>query len=188
MNLSRKATGFSWLRRLISGRVRKLRHTTHHQDLPEKVTVVRCRHPFEGQSLSVLGALHRKGQSLLLLVLPDGSKSLISAAWTDLALPAQPLSTPPAVTLGSLEDLLHARAVIDALLGRLAPAIREDANSPATKESTLAKNKPKPLRSSPRRDRRLGKPARGTPSGRDPNPGAAHRPGDSAKSGGGEKP
>jgi hypothetical protein len=34
----------------------------------------------------------------------------------------------------------------------------------------------------------LGKPARGTPSGRDPNPGAAHRPGDSAKSGGGEKP
>ncbi len=79
-----------------------------------------------------------------------------------------------------------ARAVIDALLRRLAPATREDAPSPATKESPLARNKPKPLRSSPRRDRRLGKPARGTPSGRDPNPGAAHRPGDSAKPGGGE--
>jgi predicted DNA-binding transcriptional regulator AlpA len=87
--------------------------------------------------------MHRKGRRLLGLVLPDGSKSLIPAEWTNLASPAQPLST-VATTLGSLEDLLHARAVIDALLRRLAPATREDGNSPATKESTLARKKPKP--------------------------------------------
>jgi hypothetical protein len=43
------------------------------------------------------------------------------------------------VTRGSLEDLLHARAVIDALLGRLAPGTRADDPSPATKESPLAR-------------------------------------------------
>src|SRR5690349_9052952 len=99
--------------------------------------------------IRLLGTLHRKGQTLLLLVLPDGSKSLIPAEWTDLASTAQPLATFPKMTLGSLEDLLHARAVIDALLGRLAPATREDDHSPVTKESTLARNQPKPLRSSP---------------------------------------
>ena len=82
--------------------------------------------------------MHRKGRLLLVLVLPDGSKSLIPAEWTNLASTAQPLST-VATTLGSSEDLLHARAVIDALLSRLAPATREDGNSPATKESTLAR-------------------------------------------------
>jgi hypothetical protein len=38
------------------------------------VTIVRPRHPFDGQALQVLGWSHRKGQLLLLLVLPDGDK------------------------------------------------------------------------------------------------------------------
>ena len=31
---------------------RTLRHTTHQQDLPERVTIARARHPFEGKSLT----------------------------------------------------------------------------------------------------------------------------------------
>ena len=95
---------------------RNLRHTTHHQHLPEKVTVVRVRHPFQGRSLNVFGAMHRKGRLLLVLILPDGSKSLIPADWTDLASPTQSIGTPGTTTLGSLEDLLHARALFDLLL------------------------------------------------------------------------
>src|SRR5215469_3831710 len=167
---------------------RKPRHTTHHQHLPEKVTIVRVRHPFEGRSLNVLGVTHRKGQLHLVLILPDGSKSLIPAVWTDLALPIQLGSPPRTPTLGSLEDLLHARAVVDALLGRLAPATREDGNCPAKKESALARKKSKPLRSSARRNRRLGNRARGTPSSRHPDPGAADRPGCSTKPREGEEP
>src|SRR5712691_283882 len=123
---------------------------TCHQHLPENVTVVRARHPFEGRSLHVFSAVHRKGRLLLVLILPDGSKSWIPADWTDLAShthPVQPSSTPTATTLGSLEHLLHARAVVDAILGRLAPATSEDGLS--TKESTLARHQSTPLRSSP---------------------------------------
>ena len=97
--------------------------------------------------------MHRKGQLLLVLILPDGSKSLIPADWTDLASPIQIFSAAGATaTLGSLENLLHARAVVDALLGRLAPVTGEDGNFAATKESACARKKPKPLRSSPRRN------------------------------------
>src|SRR5215218_10985013 len=48
------------------------------------VVVTRRRHPLEGQSLRELGRMRRHGRLELLLVLPDGSKSLIPAAWTDL--------------------------------------------------------------------------------------------------------
>ena len=167
---------------------RKLPHTTHHQHLPEKVTVVRARHPFEGRSLHVLGVTHRKGRLHLVLILPDGSRSLIPADWTDLALPTQLGSASSAATLGSLEDLLRARALVDALLGRLAPATREDGNCPATKESALARKESKPVRSSARRNRCLGNPSPETPSSRHPDPGAAHRPGGSTKPAKGEEP
>jgi hypothetical protein len=48
------------------------------------VTVMRHRDPLEGQSLRVLGRLRRHGGLELLLVLPDGSKRMVPAAWTDL--------------------------------------------------------------------------------------------------------
>ncbi len=153
---------------------RNLRHTTCHQHLPEKVTIVRARHPFERRSLYVFGAVHRKGRLLLVLILPDGSKSLVPADWTDLVSPTQTLAAPSATTLGSLESLLHARAVVDALLGRLASVTGADGNS--TKESALARNTSKPLRSSPRRDLSLGNPQRGTQKPRRPDPGTTHRP------------
>ena len=52
--------------------------------LPGTVTVTRPRHPLEGRELRVLGGMRRHGQPELLLVLPDGAKRLVPAAWTDL--------------------------------------------------------------------------------------------------------
>jgi len=160
-----------------SGYRRKPRHTTHHQHLPERVTVIRARHPFEGRSLNVLGSIHRKGRLHLVLILHDGSKSLIPVDWTDLASPAQPRqvrSAQTAATLGSLEDLLHARAVIDALLSRFAAFQSENGNSPTTKESSVARKQSEPVRSSPPRNLPLGNTARRTQASRDRHPGASH--------------
>ena len=50
--------------------------------LPGMVVVTRERHPLAGRELRVLGGMRRHGQLELLLVLPDGSKSLVPAAWT----------------------------------------------------------------------------------------------------------
>jgi hypothetical protein len=85
--------------------------------------------------------MNRKGRLLLLLILPDGSKALIPADWTDLASTTKPRSAPTATTLGSLENLLHARAVVDALFGRLAP-VTEGGNFATTKESAGARKNP----------------------------------------------
>lgn len=120
--------------------------------------------------------MHRKGRLLLFLILPDGSKSLIPADWTDLASPTPSVGTPAATTLGSLENLLHARAVVDALLGRLAPVTSEDGMSTTSKENISARKQSKPLRSSPRRNLPLGKPHRGTQKPRHADPGTPHRP------------
>ena len=48
--------------------------------------------------------MRRHGVLELLLVLPDGSKSLVPAAWTDADPPAAD-GVASAVTLGSLSDL-----------------------------------------------------------------------------------
>ena len=70
----------------------------------------------------------------LLLMLPDGSRSLIPAEWTDLAVrqegPATANRTPSAdgtavpVSLGRLADLLHARIVVNALSSAASPRHR----------------------------------------------------------------
>jgi hypothetical protein len=46
------------------------------------VTIQRERHPFEGRSLQLMGTVKRRGTLLLLVVLPDGSRSLVPASWT----------------------------------------------------------------------------------------------------------
>ena len=161
-----------------AGIQRTLRHTTHQQDLPERVTIVRARHPFEGKALTVLGTIHRHRRLHLLLILPDGSKSLIPADWTDLPSLAQPqraLSAHTTATLGSLEDLFHARAVVDALLGRLARPESEKANSTATKEGVLAA-KSESLRPCAQGNLHLGNPGERTQGSRDRNSRKAHRP------------
>ncbi len=65
--------------------------------------------------------MRRHGQLELILVLPDGSKSLIPAAWTDLAATAA-LAVEATKTLASVRQLLRARALVDALL------VKRDAN------------------------------------------------------------
>jgi hypothetical protein len=83
------------------------------------VQINRPRHPLDGQELVSLGQMRRHGRVELLLVLPDGSKSLIPAAWRD-------LDATDAVdgvgTLGSLGDLLGAHELVCALLARVASA------------------------------------------------------------------
>src|SRR5262249_26142248 len=53
-----------------------------------------------------------------MLILPNGSRSLIPTEWTDLGASQQtaPASANLNLHLGSVGDLLHARAVVDALL------------------------------------------------------------------------
>ena len=100
------------------------RHTTHHKDLPEHVTITRPNHPFEGKTLAVFGRRRYQGKLHLILILPNGSRSLIPVEWTDLdAFPQSPPAPPkPNTHLGSVRDLLHARAVVDALLKRRTPS------------------------------------------------------------------
>ena len=92
------------------------RHTTHLQDLPAEVTVVRKRHPFCGRSLVVFGWMRRQGRLDLILVLPDGSRSLIPAAWTDFG--GDDRTGSSSEVLGSLGDLQRLRVVTDGLIHR----------------------------------------------------------------------
>src|SRR6185312_11946452 len=82
------------------------RLTTRFEDLPASVRITRSRHPLQDRSLRVLGGMRRHGLMELLLELPDGSKSLIPAAWTDAEQVAGE-GDAGAATLGSLADLLH---------------------------------------------------------------------------------
>ena len=97
--------------------------------LPTSATCRRRRRSSAGGTrskvmrLAVFGWMRKHGQLELCLVLPDGSKSLIPAAWTDLDGDAEPAGT--AETLGSLADFLHARAVVDGLIHRAEAAQRE---------------------------------------------------------------
>src|SRR5271157_4701721 len=99
---------------------RKRPQTTHRRDVPDSVTITRERHAFEGQSLAAISSIRRRGVLLVLVVLPDGSRSLIPAEWTDWS-PKQVERTSADDggdsdhDLGRLDDLLHLRKVIDAL-------------------------------------------------------------------------
>ncbi|MBV9600702.1 MAG: hypothetical protein JOZ87_28135 [Chloroflexi bacterium] len=68
----------------------------------------------------VLGWMRRHGTLGLILVLPDGTRRLVPAAWTDL----EPgVSAPPngREAIGSLADLLNACRVLAGLARRLGP-------------------------------------------------------------------
>jgi len=63
------------------------------------VTITRPHHPFHGQSLEVLRQVRLPAGLQFVLFLPDGSKSLIPADWTDF----KPAScAPQAPVLGRL--------------------------------------------------------------------------------------
>jgi hypothetical protein len=79
--------------------------------------VTRHRDALEGQMLRVLGRLRRHGGAELLVVLADGSKRMIPAAWTDAA-PAVGEDGADAATLGAVSDLLAACALVCGLSAR----------------------------------------------------------------------
>jgi uncharacterized protein DUF5372 len=83
--------------------------------------VTRSRHPLMGRRLQVIGEMRRLGRNELLVVLPDGSKTLIPAAWTDREVMAvngdQALDQGTAILAGPVE-LLHARELVASLRAR----------------------------------------------------------------------
>jgi hypothetical protein len=76
------------------------------------------------------------------LILPDGSKSLIPAEWTDFNKTTTPLRSPHLVA--SLDDLLRLRQLVDALLLRRTAAASltsaPDQESHATTHSELQRH------------------------------------------------
>ncbi len=76
--------------------------------------------------------MRRHGRLELILTLPDGSRSLIPAAWTDLEAPVEPAR---AGTLALLDDLLGARRLLDGLLGRAVLAGEDDRPQPSSEET-----------------------------------------------------
>jgi hypothetical protein len=88
----------------------------------------------QGKSLDILTLLHRNGILHLTLILPDGSRSFIPAAWTNLneICPQKFKSpnSPPAIDLiASTSRLFHARKIVDVLLDKLYPPKQEFNNS-----------------------------------------------------------
>src|SRR5256884_8062474 len=105
------------------------------------VTITRPRHPLAGEPLRVLGSLRRHGRLELLLVLPDGSKSLVPAAWTGLGEgQATAGGDVPAATatLGRLGDLLAACVLVSALAARYPDGREQAARQSPTKEDSRA--------------------------------------------------
>ncbi len=100
----------------------RTRHTARFDGFPRRVRVLRSRHPLQGCSLEVLGFSHRRGVLQLLLVLPDSSRSLIPAAWTDLEATGAAIGEG---RLASLDDLPKARRVLEPLLARVVLAERD---------------------------------------------------------------
>src|SRR5215472_18083866 len=98
---------------------RKTRQTTRLQDLPKTVVITRKQHPFEGQSLAVIHSIRRRGVRLVLVTLPNGTRSLVPAAWTDWNVESGSAPTSHiSHDLGRLDDLLRLRALINAFLSR----------------------------------------------------------------------
>jgi hypothetical protein len=110
--------------------------------LPEAVVITRPRHPLQGRELRVLGGMRRHGRLELLLVLPDGSKSLVPAAWTGAAAQGsgadEDAGQAAAATVGRLGDLLAACALVSAVSARNRAGREQAARKPPTKEDTRA--------------------------------------------------
>jgi hypothetical protein len=98
---------------------RNPRHTSPLQDLPAQVQVTRAHHALTGKALKVFGKINRKGQLHLVLVLPDGTRSYIPAAWTDFKSPGLCSPKDEPCLAACLSDLLRTRQRVDALLRRI---------------------------------------------------------------------
>jgi hypothetical protein len=105
------------------------------------VTIVRERHPFEGQSFEVVQRRRYSGESYLLLRIPDGSRLRVPANWTR-AVPSSVGPSETAVasippfnpkTIASIEMLLKVRNLVDSLLRQVAKPEVNSVSSGATR-------------------------------------------------------
>ncbi len=106
--------------------------------VPGMVRLTRPQHPFEGRPLPVLGSMFRHGVCELLVVLPDGSKRLIPAAWTDLASPPDGEGGDGPGTLGAVADLLGLSVLVSGLSARTANGGEQAARKSPCKEDNRA--------------------------------------------------
>jgi hypothetical protein len=74
--------------------------------------------------------------------LPDGSKALVPADWTEVGSSTHHAANHPPAGLASLEDLLHLRTVVDALQRRAESPrdIPQSATADAGEESSCHTN------------------------------------------------
>jgi uncharacterized protein DUF5372 len=102
-----------------------------------EVMVTRPRHPLQGRRLQVIGAMRRLGRDELLVVLPDGSKTLMPAAWTDRdATMANDAHAPGQATaiLAAPAQLLHAHQLVASLRVRADAGRGQAARNPPCEE------------------------------------------------------
>jgi Family of unknown function (DUF5372) len=99
-----------------------------------EVTVTRHRDPVQGLRLQVLGRSRRRGRAELLVVLPDGSKRVIPAAWTDEC----PDGGGEAAALASIGDLLALCALVSAFSARPGAGAGQAARKSPCKEDDRA--------------------------------------------------
>ena len=104
----------------------------------QEVRVTRHRDALEGKTLQLLGRLRRHGGVELLVVLPDGSKRMIPAEWTDAALAGSEDGSGAAATLGAVSDLLDACVLVCGLSARRAGPQGQAARQSPCKEDDRA--------------------------------------------------
>jgi Family of unknown function (DUF5372) len=96
--------------------------SAHCESLPagagpetETVRVVRPGHPLHGRDLPVWGRLRLRGVAMVVLVLPDGSKKRIPAAWAGEGGSSEDTSAPADAVVAGAADLLRLLRVISSI-------------------------------------------------------------------------
>jgi len=105
---------------------------------PGMVRLTRSRHPFDGCMLPVLGSMRRHGAMELLVVLPDGSKRLVPASWTDLEPSVGGDGNGGLAALGAAADLLGLSVLVSGLSARGAGSGEQAARKSPCKEDDRA--------------------------------------------------
>jgi hypothetical protein len=107
---------------------------------PETVRVIRPGHPLHGLDLPVWGWLRLRGAGMAVLVLPDGSKERVPAAWTCTCPPGARGKDMPAAggVIAAPGDLLRLLQVISGIPGTAGNRAEQAARQSPGKEDDHA--------------------------------------------------